>query len=128
MEVTNTKSVINSYWFLASIRASTEVSVILDTNLKYLAVSQGFCKLLNKKRYELEGNTILELYPEFVKLKNYENIKLALQGNEFIDTVPAITGEMFVIHYRPLLHNGEVQGVHTESRRVEMSALGVDIC
>lgn len=119
------KSIFDNYWFLASIRASDQVSVIIDTEFRYVAVSLGFCNMLNKQRDELEGHEILSVFPDFEKMKNYKNLQLAMDGNEFFDTVPAITGEMFFIHYRPILHKGSIIGVHTESRKAQIADLGI---
>ncbi len=118
MKLSTLESVVNNYWFLASIRTSSEVSVIIDDQFRYIAVSSGICKLLNKQRSQLEGKIMTELYPEIVNFKNYENLKRALQGDEFVDTVPAITGDMFEIEYRPIRHNGKILGVHTLCKAV----------
>lgn len=112
------QTVLSDYWFLASIRTSDEVAVIIDNRFNYIAVSRGMCKLLNRERGELEGKCMTVLYPDIVNFKNYENLKRALKGEDFIDVVPAITGDMFEIHYRPIHYGNEVLGVQTVCRRV----------
>lgn len=112
------ESIVNQYWFLASIRASQEVSVLIDKHFRYIAVSRGMCKLLNKERADLEGKIMTDLYPEIVNFKNYENLRKALEGQEFVDTVPAITGDMFEIHYKPVRGQNEILGVHTLCKAV----------
>ena len=85
---------------------SEDVVAIFDTDLNYMAANNAACELLQKKKYELEGKNILELFPSLTASKSHRQMLHALSGEVVIDVITEGTftreGAKYISSYYPL--------------------------
>jgi len=102
---------------------SEHVMAIFDTDMNYIAANHNACDLLGKKREELEGKNMLQLFPQLTASASHRHLLGAISSGENIINAPSVgnitkEGAKFLTDYYPLKHNGKVYAVISVTRKI----------
>jgi hypothetical protein len=100
------------------VEKALNISVILDINLRYLAVSRGACKELNLKADDFIGRSFLDLFPHLIASANHRNILKALGGETIVAFVSNSGGSQFKVSFCPVYDEGQLIGAHIDAAAV----------
>ena len=95
------------------LEACEDVIAIFDIDLNYIIANNATCKLLSKKKTELEGSNLIKLFPQLIASVSHRHLLSALSGKIIRDAISEgnITkdGASFLSDYYPLK---DVNGVY----------------
>jgi PAS domain S-box-containing protein len=102
---------------------SKDVVAVFDTEMNYLAANQSACDLLGKKREELEGKNLLQVFPQLTASPSHRHLLAAIStGENIIDAVSEgnVTreGAKFLTNYYPLKNRGKVHALVSVTRKI----------
>jgi PAS domain S-box-containing protein len=96
-----------------NIDTTEDVIAIFDIDLNYKLANQSACKLMKKTRLELEGNNLLQLFPQLTASVSHRHLLTAVSGKTIIDATSegyvTKAGAKFTTNYYPLKNE---QGVY----------------
>lgn len=93
-------------FLIKNIDTSTEAVSVFDIDLNYVFTNEATCALLNKTKHELEGNNLLQLFPQLIASASHRHLLTAISGKTILDATSEgnITkaGAKFLTNYYPL--------------------------
>jgi PAS domain S-box-containing protein len=98
------------------------IVAVFDAELNYLFANDAACLLLNKKKQELEGKNLLQLFPSLTASKSHRHLLQALSGQEVRNARSEGTftqdGAIYESDYFPLKHKNKTEAVLAITKKV----------
>lgn len=103
---------------IETVMSQTDIAVLLDTQLNYVAVNEAACNHLRLSSEQLVGRCILDLFPDMIASASHRNLLRALDGETIINfKFTGRYGTQLQADYVPVYPDDMVIGILISARK-----------
>jgi PAS domain-containing protein len=108
---------------IQTVLSAPDIAILFDNQLNYVALNDNACRHFDRKKEELLGRCVLDIYPDIIASANHRNMLRALDGEAILNCrVTGRTGILFNISYIPVFPEGSVKGILLNAQKIETAA------
>jgi PAS domain S-box-containing protein len=102
---------------------SADVIAVFNPELNYMLANEAACRLLGKKKHELEGMNMLHLFPNLTASDSHRHLLSALEGKKIENafsqgSTTTKEGAKYLTDYYPLQEHKSVYAVIAHTRQL----------